>query len=226
MSLPQDDIMQHIAMVRATGDGGLMNLQGHLLHLVPHCAKYMALGCRTQSWPQLFSFLERARPAGSPPLLDELRAMHLTLFRFIDAAASEDPEVEKEVAKHSSFYQTLDMVGWGDVPIAGRVGYLSMLGLYIASRMWVLNRQYVNAPYLAQDRPYDVVCKAAADVLQAYDQRTTTKAQAIPLVIEAAIYCRSTGVSLDDVKKAAEIAYLSNMREVPDVSVLSPLFKL
>lgn len=224
---PQDDIMKDIAMFRGESQETFNNLQANMLHMLGHCIKMIGLGCQQQSWPELFALLADKTEGGNDELMEQMRQMHFLFAKYIGWVDGSDPEGVVDAAKDNTFYEALDRVGWRDIPVPARTGYMAMLGLYMTSRIWVLGRQAHNlAAKFPQERPFDVMAQAAGHCLRSYDQGTTTVPTALSLLEEATVFARAAGIKEDQAVRTVMAAYISNRNDMPDAAALTQLSPL
>lgn len=166
------------------------NPQADVTYMLAYVMRTIESSFQTNNWPDLTEFLTEDKGEDPDEIFEQLRQMHLTVGRMIAWITHENPQEEVK-----TIYEAMDQAGWMDIPRNARVGYLSMLGLTILARVWVVGKQghlIGNSP----KKPIDKVAEATSQVMRMVDQQVNPSLEAVRVLTAAVQHAGSLGMPM------------------------------
>lgn len=177
--------------MRAAGDnyGHFLNVQADVRNILGEAIKMTHAAMNSNSWPDLVAALTDANTSEKDVLVHAARAGR-AVYDFCVRACN------PTVADDFDIRDTLREVNWSDVPEKGRAAFLSMLGLFVLSRVWVLCRQEtgLGSPANVTIEPIAV---AAGQAMRMWDQNIDPIDEAIDSLTYATRHAMACGLSRD-----------------------------
>lgn len=166
------------------------NPQADMTYMLAYVMRTIEANFQTNNWPDLMEFLTEDKGEDQDEIMEQLRQMHLTVGRMIAWITHENPQEEVK-----TIYEAMDQAGWMDIPRNARVGYLSMLGLTILARVWVVGKQghlVGNSP----KKPIDKVAEATSQIMRMADQQVNPVQEANRVLTAAVQHACSLGMPM------------------------------
>lgn len=209
-------ILKSMASVRQIGSDEWYDYTSDVIFIFGRSLRELAIGCDRQTWPELFALMEPH--AGEAGLRAEVTAAHnafAELMLWIN-----DPDHHPGIDDRSIF-EGLARVDWKGVPIAGRVTYMAMVGLYYTARVYMAGRRYEVSGTNNKKPVFDTVADAAGLIMRMVDQGVDGVSEANHSFTAATHYALSLGLSPDDLRAALSAAVASyDANQPPDADAL------
>jgi len=183
------------ARCRNDSSGSIHNPQADVSVMMAFMFEHIEAAFKQNAWPELTGFLIGKSGVDKNDFVAEhVRNVHLLVADYIKAAYV--PTEEQKL--HMTFEQTLDSLGWHSQPMAARVAYVYMLGLFHMSRCWVIGRQS-NELGISPERGFEDIAAAAGVELRMYDQRINPTIEARNTLRDSVVYAQQLGMSRDSI---------------------------
>lgn len=196
-------LLKGVTAYRMPG-GEFQPLDADVIAMLGNTLRSVAISCKSKAWPELFELMSQHEQS-TDSLMEEIRLAHNAVSNLL--LWINDPE-KKPGVEDQDIYVALERVGWNDVPIAGKVAYLNMLGLKQIAMVWATGRK-MHLLGLAETATLERVADAAGEVMRMYDQRTNTVADANRTLKSAVQYALLCGLMPEDVRTAVGAAVAS-----------------
>lgn len=208
-------LLQAFGGARSKDGGEYYVFHGNVVHMLAHCLESIAAGFTSRSFPELYKLLA---PEDPDVLHEEVRQLHLCVGRLLNRINENEP---LDQPHDTTVFESLSAVGWENTTQRARTAWLSMLGLYHLSRVWVIGRQahYVGSGMVATS---ETIGQAADQLFRIQSQSLTPEADGAAAVRAATKYALWCGLRLYDIQDAVRhVAVSEKVDEKIDFSAMS-----
>lgn len=170
--------------------GRYLNLAADIRHMLGSSIELIASVLQHKNWPEYFEAL-KDDSLNEEELQRQVWIAAEKIVKFCERAC-DATQVEYGLR------DTLKAVGWDEIPVKGRMLYLSMFGLCMLARTWTVCKQEVGVGVPA-NTAFEPIAVSATQMLRLLDQKIDPVDEAIDTLEHAVKHALYLGLSRESV---------------------------